>query len=360
MTTPRLRGGRRLLAVATVAALGSLGVAGSALADVTGTGGGAYLANATLTTTGLVNSTVHVGPIEAVTAPAPPLATSPTTNSATLLSGDATALQSVGVFVAAGSDSSSTSGATGTTNLGPTGAVNSSSTLTNTTVLLPSLLGGTGLTATTISSSCSASDAGATGSTTIVNGGVTTGVGTSAALDASPAPNTHLATISFTSGLATVTIDVTLNEQTVTNVIGTASIDVNAIHLTETVTLAGQTQTLDLILGHSSCSVTGADVNSAVAAQVRSFTARSAKHGVQLAWRMAQQIDVAGYNVYREVRGHKVRVNKHLIPARQSGRYSFFDHARRAGARYWLQTVNLDGSRSWHGPARLLARRAAA
>jgi hypothetical protein len=369
MTTPRLRGGRRLLAVATVAALGSLAAASSALADVTGTGGGAFVASGTLAgnlTAGTVSVPVNisVGPLASVTAPAPPIATSPTTVTNGVLAADLS-LASLGIVNAGvGSTSSSTSGATGSLNLGPTGAVTSSASLAGVTGATP-LIGGTTFSADAVSSTCTANDSGTTGSTTIVNGMAATGTGgVLAAVTASPAPNTVL-NVSFTSGQATITGTITLNEQTVTNSLGTASIIVNAVHIHEVVDVAAHglvpeaTETLDVIIGQSACTVTGPDVNSTVAAQFRSFSARVAKHGVQLNWRTASQIDVAGYNVYRQVRGVRVRINKHLIVAKQSGRYSFFDHARRAGARYWLQTVNLDGSRSWHGPARVVAHRLA-
>ena len=61
-----------------------------------------------------------------------------------------------------------------------------------------------------------------------------------------------------------------------------------------------------------------------------------------------------GYNVYREKAGKRVRVNKRLIAARSSrnGSYVFVDRSARSG-RYWLQAVNLDGSRSFLASARL-------
>ena len=59
--------------------------------------------------------------------------------------------------------------------------------------------------------------------------------------------------------------------------------------------------------------------------------------------------------------GERVRLNKRLIPAANlpSGRaYSYLDRTARRGknARYWIQAVNLDGSRSWYGPARVARR----
>lgn len=62
-----------------------------------------------------------------------------------------------------------------------------------------------------------------------------------------------------------------------------------------------------------------------------------------------------GFNVYREVNGTRVRANSKLIAGKGRGLYSFLDRRAPKGktVRYWIQAVNLDGSRSWHGPARV-------
>lgn len=368
MRTIRLRGvlRTRVLCFLAVVTIGVFAGANAAFADVTGTGGGAYIASASLTgNLGFASVNVNTGQLESVSAPAPPIAVSPTTNPATLAALDITALGTAGVTATAGSDSSSTSGATGSANLGPTGTVMSSSQVVGASAATP-LLGGVAFSADTVSSTCTATDATLIGSTTIVNGLAATGLGgLLVAVSSTPAPNTILS-VSFTliSG-ATVNLTITLNEQTTSSVFQSNSITVNAVHIVETVTtpaigiIPASTQTLDVILGHSACTVTGPDVNPNLVATFRSFNARLAKHGVQLNWQTASQIDVAGYNVYRQVHGRKVRINKHLIPARNSGRYSFLDRSRKASASYWLQTVNLDGSRSWHGPARVAAKRLA-
>jgi hypothetical protein len=81
---------------------------------------------------------------------------------------------------------------------------------------------------------------------------------------------------------------------------------------------------------------------------------------VSLRWRTASELQVAGVNVYRERGGHRVRLNAKLIPAANGTGghvYTFADRkAPRSGlSRYWLQAVNLDGTRRWCGPA--VARR---
>ncbi|MBA3364222.1 MAG: hypothetical protein H0U03_00310 [Actinobacteria bacterium] len=54
--------------------------------------------------------------------------------------------------------------------------------------------------------------------------------------------------------------------------------------------------------------------------------------------------------------GKRVRVNAKLIAGKGRGSYSFLDRRapRRASLRYWIQEVALDGTRSWHGPARVV------
>lgn len=54
--------------------------------------------------------------------------------------------------------------------------------------------------------------------------------------------------------------------------------------------------------------------------------------------------------------GKRVRVNARLIPGKGRGLYSFLDRKapKAKTVRYWVQVINLDGSRSWHGLARVL------
>ena len=92
-----------------------------------------------------------------------------------------------------------------------------------------------------------------------------------------------------------------------------------------------------------------------VAASFRGLSATNTKRGVLVRWRAASEVDALGFNVYRAVQGKRARVNAHLIAAHGVGAYSFLDRkAPQANAlRYWIQLVNLDGSRSWYGPARV-------
>lgn len=88
------------------------------------------------------------------------------------------------------------------------------------------------------------------------------------------------------------------------------------------------------------------------------MSARPTKQGVLLRWRTASEIDTLGFNVYREINGKRVRVNARLIAASGRGSYSFLDRkaSKAKSVRYWIQIVNADGSRNWHGPATIARR----
>ena len=96
------------------------------------------------------------------------------------------------------------------------------------------------------------------------------------------------------------------------------------------------------------------------AVQFRGFTASATKKGVQLRWKTASEVDTLGFNVYRDVKGKRVKVNRSLIASASIGgtaghSYSFLDRLglKAKAPRYWLQVVDLDGKRTWHGPARV-------
>ena len=103
-------------------------------------------------------------------------------------------------------------------------------------------------------------------------------------------------------------------------------------------------------------------VDSAV--RMESVVAHSLPAGVRLDWRTASEVNNLGYDVYREEAGRRVRVTASPImgsgfmagPGVQlsAGRsYSWSDDLQRTqlgGVRYWLEEIDLDGQRTWHGP----------
>jgi len=89
------------------------------------------------------------------------------------------------------------------------------------------------------------------------------------------------------------------------------------------------------------------------AVQATSVGASSRPTGVLIRWRMASEVGVLGYKVYRERRGARIRLHRAIIAARGSlagGSYSYLDRSAprpHRGLRYWLQLVHTDGSRTW-------------
>jgi len=86
------------------------------------------------------------------------------------------------------------------------------------------------------------------------------------------------------------------------------------------------------------------------------ITASRTAAGTLVRWRTGSEIQTLGFNVYRELKGKSVRLNPRLIAASGRGSYSFLDRKapKAGGVRYSIQTVGLDGSRSWYGPAQVV------
>jgi len=100
---------------------------------------------------------------------------------------------------------------------------------------------------------------------------------------------------------------------------------------------------------------------SPTAARITSFSAAPAKHGVTARWRTASEVDVLGFNLYRATATGPLRkVNRALLAARggaTGASYRVVDRSARKGVRYTyrLQAVELDGTRTWYGSARVRA-----
>jgi hypothetical protein len=139
------------------------------------------------------------------------------------------------------------------------------------------------------------------------------------------------------------------------NILALASISMNAGAILSGRALA-QTGAVTLItntIAPSGCAT--------LAASVRSFTATSSAGSVLLKWRTASEVEVVGYNVYAQAHGTRVRLNRTLIAAKSmtGAAYAFRYRApkgQKASTRFWLQAVNLDGSRTWSGTAKIARR----
>lgn len=84
---------------------------------------------------------------------------------------------------------------------------------------------------------------------------------------------------------------------------------------------------------------------------VRRFQAKAVGSGVRLAWTSADETGVVAYNVFRDRGGSRVRLNRLPIGARGGAghTYVFLAPVAAPGARYGLQSVGLDGGRTWIG-----------
>jgi hypothetical protein len=104
-----------------------------------------------------------------------------------------------------------------------------------------------------------------------------------------------------------------------------------------------------------------------LAVTTSSFRASYHSRLVTIRWRTSSEVNTLGFNVYRQVHGKRVRLNKRLIPSanvlhgKSTSAYSFSTRlaSRRLAAtsRYLLQEVHVNGTRTMYGPIR--ARNAA-
>ena len=79
----------------------------------------------------------------------------------------------------------------------------------------------------------------------------------------------------------------------------------------------------------------------------RSLSAQKAGKGVNIRWRTASELQVLGYNVYVERNGKRVKLNAKLIRTKGSAGGSYLFKARVPSGKFWLATLNADGSRTW-------------
>ena len=94
--------------------------------------------------------------------------------------------------------------------------------------------------------------------------------------------------------------------------------------------------------------------------KLQSFSAVSTSGGVLVTWKTGGEVRNLGFNVYRDQNGRRIRVNPSLIAgsslmmrradSRHSGKsYAWFDRGAPANS-YWLEDVDLNGTRTLHGP----------
>ena len=93
--------------------------------------------------------------------------------------------------------------------------------------------------------------------------------------------------------------------------------------------------------------------------KLSSFTASQTDAGVQLNWETGYEVDNLGFNVYREDGGKRVLLNPSLVagsafiagaPLTAGFTYSWLDPQGTKDSRYTLEDVDLNGTRTQHGP----------
>jgi len=106
------------------------------------------------------------------------------------------------------------------------------------------------------------------------------------------------------------------------------------------------------------------------AVRLSSFNAGPNGPGVLISWKSGGELHNLGFNVYREAGGARVQLNPSLIAGSallmrevlaQHGAksYAWIDPSPTAGSVYWLEDVDVNGTRTMHGPISVVAGPAA-
>jgi uncharacterized repeat protein (TIGR01451 family) len=93
---------------------------------------------------------------------------------------------------------------------------------------------------------------------------------------------------------------------------------------------------------------------------LRWFKAGYSGSDVVLQWKTGGEAHNLGFNIYREQNGERIRINPSLIAgsalrmrdasdAHSAKTYSWVDHQPPSGSVYWLEDVDLNGTRTFHG-----------
>lgn len=95
--------------------------------------------------------------------------------------------------------------------------------------------------------------------------------------------------------------------------------------------------------------------------RLNSFTATPSSRGTMLSWNSGGELRNLGFNVYRDVNGAKIRLNSSLIAGsallmrdtveqHAAKTYRWVDNSPAAGSSYWIEDIDLNGTRTLHGP----------
>jgi len=163
-----------------------------------------------------------------------------------------------------------------------------------------------------------------------------------------PVPSAGVLTCTFTSinanSSATITVTTTANtaysEAVNTAIVDSTTPDPNPLNNTATASIP---------------------IEGPTAVKLNSFAAVKNAGGALISWRSGGEVRNLGFNVYREAGGERVKLNPSLIAGsallmrralEQHGAksYAWIDRSPTPGALYWLEDVDLNGTRTMHGP----------
>lgn len=159
------------------------------------------------------------------------------------------------------------------------------------------------------------------------------------------------------AGVLTCTIFSLLNGSPVTITVSTTA---NTPYSLAVNTAIANSITSDSNVTNNTATVSVA-IEGPTSVKVNSFSASQSGNGVLLAWNTGGEIHNLGFNVYRDVNGQKTQVNPSLIAGsallmrealeqHAAKSYGWIDPSPPPGAEYWLEDVDLNGTRTMHGP----------
>ena len=169
---------------------------------------------------------------------------------------------------------------------------------------------------------------------------------------------------SCTYTVATTTVNCTLNNMNVGNLViitinvAAATFSSNTLS-SNTATVSSTTSDPNLTNNSSTAIST---IEAATAVQLTSFRAQTlAGTGVLLSWQTSEETRNLGFHVYREDAQGRHQVNPSLIagsalfmrggqPQHRGKTYQWIDAQGSSLSSYWLEDVDLNGTRTLHGP----------
>jgi len=103
------------------------------------------------------------------------------------------------------------------------------------------------------------------------------------------------------------------------------------------------------------------DSSAVTAVELQNLNASALREGVLIEWRTGYEVDNLGFNIYREKNGLRERVNSSLLAgsafltrreamATGGDSYSFIDAKGSSDLVYYLEDIDLNGTRTMHGP----------